>query len=188
MPAAWRGPVAAFAALLLIGVGLIFVDLSEVRICLARSGGPYNRILQPPPAELAAAAAAPGIRVLAVITGGWSLPQFATDERHNILNRQLQNYVQACELVRQRGTHAVPPAWQLKHACRCRLPREVPNVCVLTFARSQDCGMHVMLVAPAPLQGPSGCGLTACLTLHHDHQAPPDPHPPPPRATTCTWC
>ena len=57
---------------------------------------------------LAAEAAAPGVRVLAVITGGWSLPQVATDEHYSILDRQLHNYVQACELVHRRPTQCLP--------------------------------------------------------------------------------
>ena len=40
------------------------------------------------------------VRVLAVITGGWALEMFATPERSAILNRQLEHYMQACELVR----------------------------------------------------------------------------------------
>ena len=43
------------------------------------------------------------MRVLAVITGGWSLPQFATPERYAILHRQMMFYLQACELVRGAG-------------------------------------------------------------------------------------
>ena len=40
------------------------------------------------------------MRVLAVVTGGWTLPQFATPERYALMHRQLMFYLEACEKAR----------------------------------------------------------------------------------------
>ena len=87
-----------------------------------------------PPPQQAAAAAPAGVRLLAVIVGGWALKQFDHELRYSYLNRQLLNYVQACELVRSRAqiTHAAahaarPPCPAHRGTRPCRLSLLLPR-------------------------------------------------------------
>ena len=76
-----------------------FVLLSMLLFCITRGPKNYADPAAQRPSQQQQQQREKRVRVLAAITGGWSLPLYDTQERYDILGRQLQQYVQACELV-----------------------------------------------------------------------------------------